>query len=302
MKRNEGVRRILIYLGITFLFTYLVEIVWLRNLIGSEDAAKNRIAQFMTMGVMMIPALSGFVTRLITKEGFTDAWIAPHIKGNLKYYLMAWFGPVVLTIAGAVLYFLLFPGEYDAQMNNAIQIYADQGNRFTTEQLWRATAGQLAAAVLLAPIMNCITCFGEEWGWRGYLVPKLSEKMSFLPTALLSGVIWGLWHAPLIAAGHNYGTDYAGAPYLGIFSMCIFCIVMGTIFAYLCLKTGSCIPGVIGHGALNGFAQAGIIFSKDGGNPFIGPAPTGIIGAAGFIITAVIMIFLMHKNNSFHNS
>lgn len=302
MKDHEGVKRILIYLGITFLLTYLVEIVWLRNLVGSEDAAKNRIAQLMTMGVMMIPALSVFVTRLVTKEGFTDTWIAPHIKGNLKYYLMAWLGPAVLTIIGAVVYFLLFPGEYDFQMTNAVQIYANQGVQLTTEQLRLATVSRLVTAVLISPVLNCISCFGEEWGWRGYLVPKLSEKLSFLPMALLSGVIWGLWHAPLIAMGHNYGTDYAGAPYLGIFSMCIFCIVMGTIFAYLCLKTGSCIPGVIGHGALNGFAQAGIIFSKDGGNPFIGPTPTGIIGAVGFIVTAIVMIFLYTKNNSFHNS
>ncbi len=302
MKENEGAKRILIYVGITFLFTYLVEIFVLRHLIGSDDVAQNAIAQAVTIGVMLIPALSVVITRLVTHEGFADAWVTPHLKGNIKYYLIAWFGPAVMTVIGAVIYFLIFPGEYDSQMNNAIKIYADQGMQFTTQQLRISTISQLVTAVVIAPVLNFITCFGEEWGWRGYLVPKLSERMSFAPMALISGLIWGLWHAPLIAMGHNYGTDYSGAPYLGILSMCLFCIVIGTIFSYLCLKTKSCIPGVIGHGALNGFAQAGIIFSKDGGNPFIGPSPTGIVGGIGFIMAACFIMFLVSKNNGFHNS
>ena len=302
MKENEGAKRILIYVGITFLFTYLVEIFVLRHLIGSDDVAQNAIAQAVTIGVMLIPALSVVITRLVTHEGFADAWVTPHLKGNIKYYLIAWFGPAVMTVIGAVIYFLIFPGEYDSQMNNAIKIYADQGMQFTTQQLRISTISQLVTAVVIAPVLNFITCFGEEWGWRGYLVPKLSERMSFVPMALISGLIWGLWHAPLIAMGHNYGTDYSGAPYLGILSMCLFCIVIGTIFSYLCLKTKSCIPGVIGHGALNGFAQAGIIFSKDGGNPFIGPSPTGIVGGIGFIMAACFIMFLVSKNNGFHNS
>lgn len=302
MKENEGAKRILIYVGITFLITYLVEIFVLRHLIGSDDVAQNAIAQAVTMGVMLIPALSVVITRLVTHEGFADAWVTPHLKGNIKYYLIAWFGPAVMTVIGAVIYFLIFPGEYDSQMNNAIKIYADQGMQFTTQQLRISTISQLVTAVVIAPVLNFITCFGEEWGWRGYLVPKLSERMSFAPMALISGLIWGLWHAPLIVMGHNYGTDYSGAPYLGILSMCLFCIVIGTIFSYLCLKTKSCIPGVIGHGALNGFAQAGIIFSKDGGNPFIGPSPTGIVGGIGFIMAACFIMFLVSKNNGFHNS
>ena len=116
MKKNEGVKRILIYVGITFLITYLLEICILRNLIGSDDVVQNSIAQAVTMGVMLIPALGVVITRLVTHEGFADAWIAPHIKGNIKYYLIAWFGPAVLTIIGAVIYFLMFPEEYDSQI------------------------------------------------------------------------------------------------------------------------------------------------------------------------------------------
>ena len=302
MKISEGVKRILIYVGITFLITYVVEIGLLGNMVGTDDVKTNMMAQLLTSGVMLIPALGVLITRLVTKEGFQNAWIVSKLKGNLKYYLLAWFGPAVLTVIGAIVYFLIFPAEFDYGMNNAIQIYAEQGVDLTASQLRFSTFSQLLTAVIIAPVLNCVTCFGEEWGWRGYLVPKLSEKFSFLPTILISGLIWGLWHAPLIAMGHNYGTDYAGAPVGGILAMCVFCIVMGTIFSFLCIKAKSCIPGVIGHGALNGFASAAIIFSVDGGNPFIGPTPVGIIGGSGFIVAAIVIIFIMRKNNSFQNS
>lgn len=63
--------------------------------------------------------------------------------------------------------------------------------------------------------------------------------------------------------------------------MCIFCIVVGTFFSYVSLKTKSCIPAVIAHGSLNEFSPIAMYLTKDGGNPFIGPVPIGIIGGTG---------------------
>ncbi len=302
MKLSLWAKRILIFVGITFLITYIVEIGILRDMMGFKDLKTAVKAQFITSMVMLIPALCVVITRIITKEGFQNVWIAAKMKGNLRYYIIAWFGPCVLTMFGAVVYFLIFPQQYDSGFSNALAVYAENGIDLPIDKLRSTIFSQLIAAAVLSPILNFITCFGEEWGWRGYLVPKLSEKFSFLPTILISGIIWGLWHAPLIAMGHNYGTDYAGAPIGGIFSMCVFCVVMGTIFSYLSIRAKSCIPAVIGHGALNGFASAAVIFSVDGGNPFIGPAPIGIIGGIGFVIMAAIMIFIMRKNNGFQNS
>ena len=55
-------------------------------------------------------------------------------------------------------------------------------------------------------------------GWRGYLLQKLSKEYSVQKSIIISGIIWGIWHAPIIAMGHNYGTGYVGAPWLGIFA------------------------------------------------------------------------------------
>ncbi|MCL2888821.1 MAG: CPBP family intramembrane metalloprotease, partial [Eggerthellaceae bacterium] len=129
----------------------------------------------------------------------------------------------------------------------------------------------------------------------GYLLPKVNERLSFIPTVLLTGFIWGLWHAPLTAIGHNYGLDYVGFPYLGILAMCCFCIVFGTFLSYITVKSKSCLPAAIAHGAMNGFAGGAIVFSVTGGNPFIGPYPVGVVGGIAFIAVAVIICIRMRK-------
>ena len=70
---------------------------------------------------------------------------------------------------------------------------------------------------------------------------------------------------------------------------------MGTLLSFLSLKTRSCLPAAIAHGSLNGFASIGIYFltGTDVYNPFVGPAPTGIIGGSVFILTAVILAAAM---------
>ncbi|HKM22842.1 MAG TPA: type II CAAX endopeptidase family protein [Lachnospiraceae bacterium] len=299
--KSMETKRIVIFLAFTFVVTYAIEIGVIRNLINSTDTTMNVIAQLATAGVMLIPTLGVLFTRIVTKEGFKNHWLKPNLKGNIKYYLIAWFGPAVLTLLGALVYFLVFPKSFDINMSYTLDMYQAQGLEYTVSQLQITIISQVITAVLLAPVLNCIFCFGEEWGWRGYFVPKMKEKMGFIPMVLITGVIWGLWHAPLTAMGHNYGLGYAGYPYLGIFAMCIFCIVMGCIFSFLTLKTGSCIPAIIGHAALNGIASTAIYFTRDGGNNFIGPAPMGCIGGVAFIITAVVMAVLMQRQKSCEN-
>ena len=118
--------------------------------------------------------------------------------------------------------------------------------------------------------------------------------MKPVPMLLLSGLIWGLWHAPVIALGHNYGLAYSGAPWWGILMMCIMTTFTGIFLSYVTLKTKSCLPAIIGHGAMNAAAGFGAFFTADGGDPFMGPLPTGIVGMSGFLILAVILVLKWH--------
>ncbi len=294
-------KRIFIYLAITFLLTYgycfivIYPLVNGENLLGIPAAA----TQFLVAAGMFFPAIGVLLTRLITKEGFKNCWLRPNFKGNIKTYLLAYFGPGILTLAGTILYFVLFKDNFDPEcglMKVTLEAAGTPADQLPVP-LHVLLIIQGIEALFIGPLLNFFTCFGEEWGWRGYLLPKMSEKFSLIPMLLINGVIWGLWHAPLTAIGHNYGMGYSGFPFTGILMMCLFCTVLGVFFSYISLKTKSCIPAVLGHGAVNSFSAIGIYFTKDGGNPFIGPAPTGIIGMIPFIIVGILMILHLKKKN-----
>ena len=50
------------------------------------------------------------------------------------------------------------------------------------------------------------------------MMPHLKKQLGLLNGRLLGGVIWGVWHWPLmLLVGYEYGTNYLGAPVLGLF-------------------------------------------------------------------------------------
>lgn len=297
--QKTNTKRIFIYLGITFVLTWAYCIALIYPMMSGETlhGIPSVVTQLLVAAAMFFPAIGVAITRLVTKEGFKDAWIRPNIKGNVKIYLLAYFGPGILTILGTILYFIVFRGNFDPECGYMRMTLELAGTQVETLPMPLPTLLLIQGiqAIVLGPIMNFITCFGEEWGWRGYLLPKMSEKFSLIPLLLINGIIWGLWHAPLTIAGHNYGVGYVGFPFTGILAMCLFCIVIGTFLSYVSLKTKSCIPAVLGHGAINSFAAIGMYFTKDGGNPFVGPAPTGILGMIPFVVVAIWMILDLKK-------
>lgn len=290
-------KNIKIYLGITFSLTWIVTF-WLM----ANGGYQNPYTTIVLMVCMMIPATSVLITSLITKNKFKDVWIKPKFKGNLKYYAIAWISPAILIILGAMVYFLIFPSQFDPQMNSFIEITRNQMIAMgqtppPTEELRNLLLIQLVSGILIAPIVNFVTCFGEELGWRGYLLPGLCEKYTQTKAVIITGIIWGIWHAPMIAMGHNYGLGYKTAPWGGILAMIVFCVATGSLLSFVTLKTKSSIPAVIGHGMINGFAGFGVMFaSSEVINPFIGPLPVGIIGGIGFIIVAIICLVKINKS------
>lgn len=300
MEEKIDLKRILIFLSVTFVLTYIIEIFLIAPILGSPDVNEAMAAQSLITWVMFMPALGALATRIFTKEGLqgSDLYFSIKIKKHLKYYGLVWFGFGALTVAGAVLYFILFPRQYDGNLGYAAAVLnAQMEEELTAEQVRQLMGAQAVTGFLLSPFMNIIYCFGEEWGWRGYLLPKLMKRFKVVWAVLLNGVLWGLWYIPLIVMGHNYGVGYRGFPYTGIIAMCLFCVVQGIILSYVTIKTHSCVPAILGHGMMNGFSTIGIYFSslENPYNVFLGPAPTGLIGGAGFIILAAVLLWKLKK-------
>jgi len=297
--KKQDLKRILLYIVITFALTWVYCLLVVYPMARGETLSGIPAAatQLVVAAAMFFPAVGVLLTRLVTREGFKNCWLRPRIKGNIKHYLLAWFGPGILTFAGMGIYFLLVPGSFDPNCGYLRLTMAAAGTPYEAQAvpLNLLLLIQTVQAFLLAPILNFVTCFGEEWGWRGYLLPKMKNLLPTGPLLLVTGIIWGLWHAPLTVIGHNYGVGYWGFPFTGIAMMCVFCIVLGIFLSFVTLKTGSCIPAIIGRGAINGIAAIGMYFTYDGGNPFIGPAPTGIIGIIPFALVAVLMVIHLKR-------
>lgn len=142
---------------------------------------------------------------------------------------------------------------------------------------------------------------GEEIGWRGYLLPRLLKFMGVRKAVIISGVLWGVMHSPLIYFDFNYGDSYLGAPYSGILVMIIFCVSIGIWMSFTMIKTNNCMYAAIIHGAVNVVADMQIV-SLAVGEPLLGPAPTGIIGMSVILVISIILFIKLPTKNNLQKS
>ena len=125
--------------------------------------------------------------------------------------------------------------------------------------------------------INAVAGFGEELGWRGFLQKELGY-WGFWKSSIIIGLVWGIWHAPIILQGHNYPEH----PQAGVFMMIIFTLLLSPIFSYVRLKAKSVIAAAIIHGSLNATIGLPLMVIK-GGNDLT----VGATGLAGFIALAL---------------
>jgi membrane protease YdiL (CAAX protease family) len=140
--------------------------------------------------------------------------------------------------------------------------------------------------VLLGAFVNVVTALGEELGWRGWLLPKLMP-LGAVPALLISGVIWGLWHAPLGLLGYNY----PGVPgWLGLTMMVGVSTLFGAIFGWLRLRSESVWPAALAHGSLNAAAGFSLIFAAAGET--IDNTQATILGWTGWLVPLAVVVVL----------
>ncbi len=182
---------------------------------------------------MFSPAVANLITRLITKEGMENSLLALNLKGKVRYYAASVLAVAAELLLGAILFSVIY--LKDMSLTEA----------FPAEGLGDKTAALIFRISYSAVVF--FSAFGEEWGWRGYLMPKLMQIMGKPAAVVTGGVIWGLWHAPLTISGHNFGVDYPFYPWLGILLMCMLCVAENAFLTLLTERTGSVYPASFFH-------------------------------------------------------
>lgn len=147
---------------------------------------------------------------------------------------------------------------------------------------WMITVITFVSAMLAGATINALFAFGEEVGWRGYLLKQFEGKQ-FLTSAIVIGLIWGLWHAPLILLGHNYPEH----PQWGVLFMMVMSAILSTIIQYVRVKSGSVIVAAIMHGTFNALAGFSLLF-VDNFNDLI----NGCCGVVGMTAMAIVAFCL----------
>lgn len=273
------------YLFWTFLLAWILQISAAVLLEKGNTGFYSAILSFS----MFMPLLGAVIARAGVKE---IGW-KPVIRGNVRSILSAWFLPAVLGILGAALYYVLFPETFDstgsfmaAQMGAAGTAELEkQGMSFVTLALISAVS-----SITFAPWVNMIFAVGEEAGWRGVLYPALKDKLGKNKGRIAGGIIWGIWHWPLmILAGYEYGKVYWGAPVLGPLLFCVFTVAAGIVLDELYERSGCIWIPALGHGAINAFAGVPTVFlnSQYSDRLILGPLMIGIIGGLPMIAAAL---------------
>lgn len=233
--KRQALWRLCIYLLFAFGLAWIPWIAMNKAWGFSEWFSTGHYALIAEL-TLFTPAAANLLTRLVTKEGFSDMKLHLRLKGHLPQYLAAW----LLPVAGALL--------------AGAAATAAFGDPNGAGALGDADALTVTSTLLLeiftGPLMAFVT-FGEEFGWRGYMNDKLKPLAGKTGTVVIGGILWGIWHAPLTVEGHNFGLDYPGYPYVGFLLMALFGITVGTLLMWLTERSGSVYPAAICHAMIN---------------------------------------------------
>ena len=229
-EKKLTLKRIAIFTLLCFIPNYALGI-------GFSDHKGWLTSGAAAQSLMLYPAIANILTRLITKEGKGEHYLSINFKKHKGIYLAALIGPPAAGFINMLVAHFLFDRQ------------SDMGELF--DKSFDGMGMKLAIPFLLLTYLQAapmlVMGFGEEFGWRAYLTPKLEKFMPRLPACCITGVVWALWHAPLIWYGYDFGRGYPGFPYVGIIAMCVVCMPLSYVLTWMTEKTNSVFPAAVCH-------------------------------------------------------
>lgn len=239
---QTGTRRTKLSIVTYLVLTFALSSIFYRLII--RQSPHDLLTGLYVLGLMWCPGVSGLLTRLIFQRnlrGHGFGW------GRTKYQFASYWIP--LAYASVVYLPVWFAGYFDPHSATLTQFAA------RIPRLPHAAVLPVFFVVLatLGMISSCLSALGEELGWRGFLVPQLAKVMPFPAVAFSSGIIWALWHYPIILFGF-----YRGPGPLWHSVVCFTVMVVGIafLFAWMRLKSGSVWTGMLLHASHNLFIQS----------------------------------------------
>jgi len=197
-------------------------------------------------GLMWCPGISALITLWILKRDVKElgwGW------GNTRYQIWSFTTPVLYAlIAYVIIWVIGWGGFYNKDF--AKQISESIGLGQLPDGI------NITLYVILIGIFGTIrsvaNALGEEIGWRGFLVPELYKTMGYTKTSLLSGLIWAVWHLPILFfADYNLGTP----SWYAMICFAILIISISFILTWFRIRSNSLWTAALLHASHNRFIQ-----------------------------------------------
>lgn len=285
-------RSLVVFLAIAFVVPWLLALpLWL------GEGLQSPLFGLVAITMMFVPTIAAVVVVFFVEKPRRKAAalglvpIRP-VGRFIGYVALGLVLPIVFSVGALVVGSALgvFPADF-VEFGAFRQLNEQQLAQFGIDELPMPievmVVAQFINVVFAGLVLNLIPALGEEIGWRGWLLPRL---LRFGPwgAILISGVIWGLWHAPLVLLGYNY-PDAPG--WLAVAAMTGMCIIVGGVFGWLRLRGGSVWPAAVGHSTFNAAAGLYLVFlAADGDVDF---TQATVLGWTGWIIPAVLLIVVV---------
>lgn len=266
-----------LYIAIAYGLVWAMGLVFWLSGIDYPSPLGNTLASVC----MLFPLVATLVCQASNRQ--------PLLRGiGISWRVNRWWFVGWLTIPAIVLLTLLFnywiDGNHFTTHSQALQLLCDNMHLSPSA----AVAVTLLSGMLAEATINALFAFGEESGWRGHLL-SLFRGRPFLTTAVATGLVWGLWHAPFILMGHNYPQH---PNLVGVLAMMLLCIPLSALFQYFRLKSGSVIVPAIMHGTFNALAGMTIFLMDDHNDLLVGS--TGLTGFLALLVV-VVLLFLYDR-------
>jgi len=228
--KNNVVR----YFAITFFITWLL---WLPGVIDSQTSLSIPDAIVLPLAYigMFIPSLIGITFVIKEKQyGIFKKWM------NIR---LGWYWLIILFLIplcglGAHLVNIIVADGTFPEMPNLLLLPL-----------------QFIALLLIGGPVN------EEFGWRGYALPKLQTKFTAFTSSILLGVIWVIWHVPA------FFIDEAPQAKLPFVQFSITLIAVSVLMTWVQNNTGQSLwPALILHTTMNFTNEIFPLFNSDTNN------------------------------------
>jgi hypothetical protein len=284
MQKQIERKGILTFLIITFAITFALEGALVLSGFRFE-AIPGAFGQIVVAIAMWVPTVATLITvKLVTHE---EPALGNLRSGSWKPYVSA---AIIMPMCFAIIYGITWAlglAQPDWTLDQFRAMFITAGINFPPiPNPAQALLGLFFASIVVAPFFNGLIALGEEIGWRGYLLPRLMP-LGRTRAYLILGVIWGLWHMPLVLIGFTY----PGQPILGTLMFVAMTTAIGIYINELTLQNNSCVLAAWAHGIFNcqKLGVWSLLFPQV--NPLVG----GFSGVIGILVWLALGVWQMNR-------